>query len=158
MKTQSKDLNRLLCPMNLSSFNSSVRGPQLVSLPSHEDARGLLVVGEVERELPFVPRRFFVINEVPPLEKRGSHAHRVCHQLLICVSGSVRCYVHDGVSGFDYYLDSPSQALYLPPMTWGEQSEYSEDAVLICLASHTYDAEDYITNFDGFLRDVSQAT
>lgn len=108
------------------------------------------------RDLPFVPNRVFVINDVPPLQKRGFHAHRECHQLLICVSGSLRVSVNDGSTAHDFYLDSPSHALYLPPMTWGEQSEYSKGAILLVLASHPYDAQDYISDFEMFRLEVTK--
>lgn len=123
---------------------------RIIELTAANDIRGYLSAGETGRELPFEPKRFFVVFNVPSIEARGSHAHKECHQLLICVSGSVRALVHDGTTGREYVLNSPNHALYMPPMTWGTQFQYSKDAVLVVLASHQYDPDDYIRTFEDF--------
>ena len=83
---------------------------------------------------------------------RGEHAHRICHQYLVCVAGNVRVLADDGVSRLDVLLDAPNKGLHLPPMTWGTQYDYSEDAVLLVFASHAYDADEYIRDYDEFLK------
>ncbi len=114
------------------------------------DPRGSLSVGEFERDLPFRPKRYFVVFDVPSQELRGEHAHRACHQFLICLHGSCRAIVDDGAVRQEVLLDRPDVGLYMPPMIWGTQHSYTRDAVLLVLASHEYDAADYIRTYDEF--------
>jgi UDP-2-acetamido-3-amino-2,3-dideoxy-glucuronate N-acetyltransferase len=131
-----------------------VRGAALVRQHAVFEARGRLTVGELGKGLPFVPRRFFVISEVPRADIRGEHAHRELDQFLICLAGSVVVDVDDGSSRRTVELDCPQVGLHLAPMVWGSQSRYSADAVLLVLASHEYDAADYIREYDAFLDEV----
>jgi len=131
---------------------SVVDGVALHSLPRFADMRGALSVGEFDRDLPFVPQRHFLVFDVPSQETRGEHAHRLCHQFLICVHGSVRVLADDGRHREEFTLDSPDKGLHLPPMTWGTQYRYSRDAVLLVFASHPYDPDDYIRSYDAFTR------
>lgn len=120
------------------------------------DLRGSLTAGEVSPEgLPFAPKRWFMVYDVPTREVRGEHAHRECHQYLVCVSGSVNVAFDDGRSRGEVVLDHPSVGVYLPPMTWGTQYRYDSDAVLLVLASHRYDPDDYIREYDEFLAAVA---
>lgn len=128
-----------------------VAGVTLHRFPVISDLRGGLTVGEFERDIPFKPLRYFMVTDVPNREIRGEHAHRVCHQFLICVRGSCAVVADDGTRRVEVTLDAPSRGLYLPPMTWGVQYKYSADAVLLVFASHHYDAADYIRDYDAFL-------
>jgi hypothetical protein len=119
------------------------------------DLRGELSVGEFEPELPFVPKRYFLVFNVPTREVRGEHAHRVCHQFLICVHGSCRILLDDGNNRREMTLDRPELGVYMPPMIWGTQYRYSANAVLLVFASHSYDPGDYIRSYDAFLHEVS---
>ena len=130
----------------------------LIELAQHVDDKGLLVVAEFEKQLPFEVRRMFVIAGVPEGEPRGIHAHRECHQFLVCVSGSVRAMVDDGQRREVVVLDRPSLGLHMPPLTWGTQYDYSDDAVLVVLASHTYDAADYVHDYAEFLALIGGST
>jgi UDP-2-acetamido-3-amino-2,3-dideoxy-glucuronate N-acetyltransferase len=125
--------------------------PQLRELKEFLDAKGSLVVAEVEDQLPFDVQRIFVISSVPEGEPRGIHAHRECQQFLICVAGSVKAMVDDGETRHVYALDRPSIGLYMPALTWGTQYDYSPDAVLVVLASLPYDAADYVHDYDEFI-------
>lgn len=136
---------------------SSVRGVRLHALPHFADIRGDLVVAEFARDLPFAPRRQFLVFNVPSEETRGEHAHRQCHQFLVCVHGSVTVLADDGVHRQSFVLDAPTVGLHLPPMTWGVQYRYSADAVLLVLASEPYDEADYIRRYDQFLEAVRGA-
>lgn len=114
------------------------------------DLRGDLSVGEFEREIPFLPKRYFLVFGVPSQDTRGEHAHVTCQQFLICVRGSCSVVVDDGISRAETVLDSPDQGIYLPAMTWGIQYKYSSDAVLLVFASHPYDPTDYIRTYAEF--------
>jgi len=129
--------------------------PRLVELSGFDDHRGSLVVGELHQQLPFVVERFFFVSKVPEGEPRGIHAHKECHQFLVCVAGSVKAMIDDGDTRTVVNLDRPTLGLHMPPLTWGAQYDYTPDAVLLVLASHTYDADDYIHDYDQFLSIVS---
>lgn len=124
--------------------------------PVIQDLRGNLTVGEFEKQIPFTPRRYFMVFGVPNREVRGEHAHYACHQFLICVRGSCAVVADDGTKRFEVDLDGPHKGLYLPPMTWGIQYKYSPDALLLVFASDYYDSSDYIRNYDQFLADVKK--
>lgn len=128
-----------------------VGGVRLVKFQEYSDIRGLLSVGNFSEDIPFKPKRFFLVYNVPSKETRGEHAHKECHQLLLCVHGSLNVLVDDGVSRAEIYLDRPTLGLYIPPMIWGVQYKYSSDAVLLVFASHKYDPGDYIRNYKQFL-------
>ncbi len=132
--------------------------PRLFKMPRFVDLRGALSVGEFTRDLPFAPTRYFLVFDVPSRETRGEHAHRRCHQFLVCVHGSVRVLADDGRSRREFTLDAPDIGLHLPPMTWGTQYKYSDDAVLLVFASHPYDDADYIRDYDVFLAECGSAT
>lgn len=126
-----------------------------ILLPGFSDHRGNLIVGETPQGLPFQVERFFVVSNVPPGEPRGIHAHRKCHQFLVCVSGSVKAMFDDGISREVVSLNQPNLGLYMPPMTWGAQYDFSADAVLLVLASDKYDEVDYIHDYEEFLEVAS---
>lgn len=132
-----------------------VKGVALHRMPHVPDIRGSLTVGEFERSIPFPAKRYFMVFDVPSMETRGEHAHRACHQFLICVRGSCAVVADDGTNRQEFLLDRPDVGVHLPPMTWGIQYKYSSDAVLLVFASHYYDAEDYIRNYGDFLQRVN---
>lgn len=128
-----------------------VGGASLVQLPQAVDMRGSLCVGEIGKQLPFTPQRFFMVYEVPSREVRGEHAHKLCHQFLVCVKGSLSVVLDDGERRDELLLDNPRLGLHIPPMVWGIQYRFSADAVLLVLASDPYDAQDYIRSYDDYL-------
>jgi UDP-2-acetamido-3-amino-2,3-dideoxy-glucuronate N-acetyltransferase len=115
-----------------------------------KDMRGDLSAGEYERDVPFTPKRYFLVFNVPTREVRGEHAHRECHQFLICVRGSCGVLLDDGRHRQEFTLDRPDLGIYMPPMIWGTQYRYTSDAVLLVFASHYYDPSDYIRTYDEF--------
>lgn len=131
----------------------AVDGVSLHRVPKIEDLRGDLVARELGNGLPFAPSRYFLIMDVPSREVRGEHAHRECEQFLVCIRGSVAAMCDDGQRRQELLLDSPQLGLYLPPMVWGVQYKYSSDALLMVLASHGYDPDDYIRDYNQFLQE-----
>jgi UDP-2-acetamido-3-amino-2,3-dideoxy-glucuronate N-acetyltransferase len=125
-------------------------------LKSVQDMRGDLCAGEFSKDIPFEPKRYFLVYNVPSQKTRGEHAHHACHQFLICVKGSCAVVVDDGKSRCEISLDSPYKGLYLPPLTWGIQYKYSSDAVLLVFTSDYYDADDYIRDYAEFIQAISQ--
>lgn len=122
---------------------------------THKDSRGTLEVVDLRREVPFEVKRIFTVSGVPQGVRRGNHAHKACHQFLVAVKGSVKCSVSGPIRKDEFSLDEASPFLYIPPMHWGVQYDFSEDSLLLVLASHSYDPEDYINDWDEF---VSAAT
>lgn len=125
-------------------------GFRLIRLPRIKDPRGNLTVGEFQRDIPFAVNRYFLVYQVPLVDVRGEHAHRECHQFLLCVRGHVRVLGDDGQRREEFLLDSPDLGFYMPPMTWGAQFAYSPDAALLVFASHHYDPADYIRDYAEF--------
>lgn len=139
-------------PGGEASGDIRVEGVRFMRAPVFRDLRGSLSAREFgDDSIPFDPKRIFVVFDVPSEEVRGEHAHRECAQLLICVSGAISVMADDGEHRQEWRLDSPAQALYLPPMTWGIQYKYTRDARLLVLASHAYDPDDYVRDYDAFL-------
>ena len=133
-----------------------VRGVSVVTLPLVVDLRGSLSFAEVGQFLPFVPQRYFLVFDVPSREVRGEHAHLACHQFLVCVKGSCAVVVDDGQRRAEVLLDRPNCGIHVPPMVWATEYKYSADAVLLVLASDLYKAEDYIRDYDLFLKELGQ--
>ena len=135
----------------LAELTSKVRGVTLHRLTEASDLRGSLVAAEMDHDVPFVARRLFTVFDVPTAESRGAHAHRECEQFLVCLKGSVNAIVDDGTTREEFRLDTRDIGLYMPAMTWGTQYRYSSDAILLVLASHSYDSADYIREYQDFL-------
>lgn len=134
----------------------AVDGVHLQRLPAFSDLRGRLTAGEMPSDaIPFTPKRWFLVYDVPSREVRGEHAHRVCHQFLVCVHGRVSVAVDDGKQRAEVVLDDPTSGIYVPPRIWGSQFRYEEEAILLVLASHPYDPDDYIRDYDTFLEQVA---
>jgi UDP-2-acetamido-3-amino-2,3-dideoxy-glucuronate N-acetyltransferase len=131
-----------------------VKGVFVHELTEVADLRGNLVAGEIDKFLPFEVKRFFVVHGVSSRQIRGQHAHRKCHQFLVCVRGSCHVIADDGTHRQEFLLDSPARGVYLPPKTWGVQYDYSADASLLVFASHAYDPGDYVRDYEEFLRQV----
>jgi UDP-2-acetamido-3-amino-2,3-dideoxy-glucuronate N-acetyltransferase len=132
------------------AIQTTVKGVTLHTMNEVADIRGSLSAGEFERSVPFKTERYFLVYDVPTAETRGEHAHRICHQFLVAVKGSVHVVADDGINREEFVLDRPNLGIHLPPMTWGIQYRYSSDAVLMVFASHYYDPDDYIRNYDEF--------
>ena len=130
---------------------SAVRGVSLHELPRIEDMRGNLSVGEFERSIPFLAKRYFLVFDVPSREIRGEHAHHITDQFLICVKGNCSVVADDGKQRREFLLDRPNLGVFLPAMVWGIQYKYSRDAILLVFASEYYDPGDYIRDYDEFI-------
>jgi len=135
-----------------------VSGVTLHSLKFVADMRGMLSVGEFEDDVPFIPKRYFVVFDVPSKHVRGEHAHRACHQFLICVKGEIAVVADNGRDRQELLLNRPSLGLHVPPMVWCTQYKYSDDAVLLVFASEKYDSADYIRDYGEFFRLVSASS
>lgn len=134
-------------PAQAGVYPSRVAGATVYRLPVVPDLRGYLTVSE---NFPFEIKRYFLVYDVPSREVRGEHAHRQCHQFLVCTHGECHVIADDGQQREEIVLDSPSIGVHLAPMVWGTQYRYSADAVLLVLASESYKPEDYIRDYSEF--------
>ncbi len=99
---------------------------------------------------PFEVRRVYYIYNVPGQQRRGFHSHNDLEQVLLCVHGSVKILVKTPFDEEDILLDDPNKGLYIGPMIWREMYEFSDDAVLLVLASKHYDVDDYIRDYSAY--------
>ncbi len=132
--------------------------PYFLSIGSNPDDRGLLEFAEYPKHLPFEPKRVFVISQVPSHAVRGQHAHSTTSQLLMCVSGSLTARFISESEENDFDLNRFSGWLLVPPMNFGELSNFSSDCVLVVMASEAYRADEYISDLDEFKRVVAKET
>jgi UDP-2-acetamido-3-amino-2,3-dideoxy-glucuronate N-acetyltransferase len=148
--TRAEEDDVALASPDVGILRTRVQGVTLHRLPRVTDIRGSMTVGEFDRSIPFTVRRYFMVFDVPSAETRGEHAHRKCHQFMVCVCGSCAVVADDGTHRQEFLLDRPDMGLHLPPMVWGIQYKHSTDAVLLVLASHYYDSTDYIRDYSEF--------
>lgn len=130
---------------------TSVAGVTVHRLKLVKDLRGSLSAGEFPAEIPFVPKRYFLVFDVPSQEVRGEHAHRKCLQFLVCIRGSCAVVADDGQRREEIRLDTPEVGVYLPPLVWATQYRYTRDAILLVFASEAYDPADYIRDYRQFV-------
>ena len=128
----------------------------LVDLPTHTDLRGSLTVAELKEHIPFEIKRLFWTYDVPSKETRGEHSHKICEQFLICVSGSLLVETFKGKNRKSFQLSDSKKGLYIPPGIWASQREFTKNSVLLVLASHEYDSEDYIRDYDLYIKSLDE--
>lgn len=114
----------------------------LLTLKTFSDQRGNLTVAD--REIPFAIQRVYFISGVSPDSIRAGHRHRQNIQALICQNGSCEVFVNNGVVKQTYLLDSPGKCLILQPEDWHTMQRFSNEALLLVMASEHYDLSDYI--------------
>jgi dTDP-4-dehydrorhamnose 3,5-epimerase-like enzyme len=119
------------------------------------DERGSLVALESNKSVPFDIKRVYYIFGTKEGVSRGFHAHRNLKQVAVCVTGSCRLILDNGSEKEEVVLDSPSKGLVVDKMIWREMHDFSDDCVLMVLASEYYDESDYIRNYDDFLEVVN---
>lgn len=130
--------------------NRLVPAAHLIALDSKVDERGRLSVLD-RGALPFVPQRFFMVDQVGNGAARGGRAHRTCHQLLVVIGGAVTFAIDDGHNRAVIELKTPSVALHLRPLVWAMQFNHSENVTLMVMTSEAYDPADYISDYESFL-------
>lgn len=124
---------------------------KIISLKKFGDERGSLISVEENINIPFCLKRVYYIFDTIGSVKRGCHAHKKLEQVLICVKGKCSILVDDGQNKETIILDLPQKGLYIGPGIWREMYDFSNDCVLMVLASELYDENDYIRNYDKFI-------
>jgi len=118
------------------------------------DERGQLFALEGTKNIPFSIKRVYYLSGTKQGVSRGFHAHRMLEQIAVCVSGRCRMVMDDGHRREEVWLDSPSRAVRIPRMVWREMHDFSEDCVMLVMASDHYDEADYIRDYNDFLKCV----
>lgn len=124
---------------------------KLIEFPQHGDERGHLVSVEGSQDIPFDIKRAFYIYGSDKDVVRGRHANYNSEFVLINVAGTSKVRVTDGKEENVFNLDRPHIGIYLPKLVWKDMYDFSEDSVLLCLASEHYDANEYIRDYDAYL-------
>lgn len=125
-------------------------------LKTFTDNRGSLTIVEEGIEVPFKIQRVYWIHGVPGGEERGKHSNKVSWEYVVAVSGSVEITLEDANGKETYLLNSKDKGLVIPPDTWDEIRNFSPDAVLLVLASHSYDESTYIHSYEEFLKHIGK--
>ena len=128
----------------------SVHDCELMELPRIYDPGGNITPLHGGEDLPFEIRRVFYLYDIPGGESRGAHAHKVCHQLI--VAGAFDVFLDDGREQRVVTLNRPYYGLHVLPGIWASQREFSSSSICLVLASELYDENDYIRDYDDFLR------
>ena len=127
---------------------------KLYNFSSNGDERGSLVVIDKNCGLPFQLKRVYYIFGTQQGISRGHHAHKKLHQIAVCLSGSCRILIDNGKDRESIILKSPKTGIDLPPMLWHEMHDFSNDCILLVLASDNYDEKDYIRNYEDFMEKI----
>ncbi len=141
-------------PEDSGAARTAVAGVTVHRLNTSADLRGRIAGGMFGADIPFAPRRYFVVHEVPSKDVRGEHALRTGRHFLVCVSGSMSLVVDDGRTREEIFLDGPEVGVFVPPMVWALRYRHSPDAILLVFASDEYDPADYIRDYEEFTRIV----
>ena len=127
---------------------------KIIDLPKIADPRGNLTVVEQLNQVPFEIARVYWTYDIPCGGRRGGHAHRTCEEVVIAVSGSFDVELFDGKERHVYHLNHPYQGLYIGTGVWRTLEDFSSGAVCLVVASELFDEEEYIYDYDEFLKFV----
>lgn len=136
----------------MNSKQATITDCKIIDLRKIQDPRGNLTPIEGGLDVPFEIKRIFYLYDVPGGESRGAHAHYMDNQFLIAASGAFEVFVDDGVNQKVFTLNRPYYGLLVPPGIWAAEQEFSSGSVCLVLTDNTYEAEDYIRDYDEFLK------
>ena len=127
---------------------------KLIEFPALGDDRGSLVALESNKSIPFDIKRVYYIFGTQQGVARGFHAHKQLNQVAVFVTGKCRMVLDSGKTKTDVWLESATKGILIEDMIWREMHDFSDDCVLLVLASEHYDEADYIRNYDKFIETV----
>lgn len=131
---------------------TDVNSCKLLSFQNKIDERGGLVIAESGKEIPFEIKRVFYSFNIPDSKSRGAHAHYKCHQVLFAPSGRYKVELKDGVNTRVVVMDDPLKGLHIQPGIWASEFEFEPNAICMVLASDQYDEQDYIRDYNEYLK------
>ena len=120
----------------------------------HGDERGQLIALEEFNDIPFTIKRVYYMYDTQKGVRRGFHAHKSLEQILICIHGSCKIMLDNGVEKKIVLLEQHYEGLYISNKMWREMYDYSSDAVMMVLSSELYDEDDYIRDYNEFIKIV----
>lgn len=126
--------------------------PKIQELPKFLDARGNLSFVQQGSQIPFVIKRTYWLYDVPGGETRGGHAYRENREFIVALSGSFDVILDDGAEKLTFTLNRSYYGLYVPKGLWREMNNFSTNSLALILSSTNYDANDYVRNYDEFLK------
>lgn len=130
----------------------TIDGVRIIQLPKFLDSRGNLSFVEQENHIPFVIRRTYWLYDVPGGESRGGHAYKENQEFIVALSGSFDVVLDDGQEKKIFTLNRSYYGLYVPKGLWREMENFSTNSLAMILSSTDYDANDYIRDYDDFLK------
>lgn len=130
----------------------TIRDAKIIELPRFLDARGNLSFAENFKHIPLEIKRTYWLYDVPGGECWGGHAYRKNEELIIALSGSFDVIVNDGKERKMFSLNRSYYGLYVPTGLWREMENFSTNAFALEFGSTHYDVDDYVRDFDEFLK------
>ena len=127
----------------------------LIYLPKIKNRSGNITPIHNNQEIPFEVNRVFYLYDIPGGKSRGAHAHKECHQFLVAASGAYEVLLDDGKIKRQVMLNRPDIGLHIPPGIWASEINFSSGSICLVLASHGYDAEDYIRDYNNYLKYIN---
>lgn len=138
-------------------MDKSTDTPRIIKLPRIDDPRGnLTFLEDGRRVIPFDICRVYWTYDVPSDAERGGHAHRSCAEFIVAAAGKFTVNLFDGAVWHKYTLDNPAEGLFLPAGYWRTLDSYTKGSVTLALASEPFDENDYIRDFNEFLKHKNQ--
>lgn len=125
---------------------------RIIELPKIPDRRGNLSFIEEFQHIPFKLKRVYWIYDVPGGEDRGGHAFKENEEFIVALSGGADILIDDGRETQTFSLTRSYYGLYVPKGCWREMKNFSTNSVLVVLSSIKYDGDDYIRDYDEFLK------
>ncbi|MDW8002934.1 MAG: FdtA/QdtA family cupin domain-containing protein [Deltaproteobacteria bacterium] len=133
-------------------MKTTVHDCRIIELPKISERRGAITPIYGREHVPFEIRRVYYLYDVPGGESRGGHAHKELEQLIVAVMGAFDVILDDGFERKRVHLNRAYYGLYIPPMIWRELENFSSGGVCLVLASLPYDENDYIRDYETFLK------
>ena len=127
-------------------------GYKVINFDIHSDNRGNLTSLSENQEIPFKIKRIYYTWDMPNDAIRGGHAHKNLDEVMVCLHGSCDFVLDDGKEKITVTLDKPNNGLYIKANLWRDFRNFSKDCVVILIASELYDTEDYIRDYEEFLK------
>jgi len=127
-----------------------------IELPKSSFPQGNLTYVYNSIHVPFEVKRVFYSYDIPGGESRGAHAHKHCHQFLIAASGAFEVALDDGINKRTVLLNRPFYGLHVPPGIWAAEQGFSSGSICLVLASHCYENDDYIREYEDFIKYINE--
>jgi len=129
-----------------------INNTKLIKFPTFTDERGTVSIAEASKTVPFKIERTFHTYDVPEGSLRGKHAHKQNEQVYACLKGRVAVTLDDGFNKSEIVLENPQEAIYVGPFVWCTIKFLEPGTVFIVWNSRCYEEEDYIKNYEEFLK------